>query len=114
MFNALLESVKSAENLFDVDDRFFQESAHDRRSGRFQPNRIDFIDRHAITAGCQKRLGIPTISATDRFHTGTADTRCAQQMQKSRYNMGLSYARVRPGDEETHATCATRSDAPAE
>jgi hypothetical protein len=35
----------------------------------------------------------------------------AQQMQKPHGNMGLSHAGVRPGNEEAHATCATRSDA---
>jgi hypothetical protein len=32
-------------------------------------------------------------------------------MQEPRGNVGLSHAGVRPGNEETHATCATRSDA---
>jgi hypothetical protein len=31
-------------------------------------------------------------------------------MQKPCGNMGLSYTRIRPSNEETHATCATRSD----
>jgi hypothetical protein len=34
-----------------------------------------------------------------------------QQTQKPRGNMSLSYARIRPRDEETHATRATRSGA---
>jgi hypothetical protein len=53
--------------------------------------------------------GLTTISATNPFHTRTANARCAQQTQKPRGNVRLAYAGVRPGNEETHATADVAS-----
>jgi hypothetical protein len=49
VFNPVLKSMKSGEHIFDMNIRFLNQAAHDRRRRRFQPNRIDIFDCQTVT-----------------------------------------------------------------
>src|SRR5215475_3579985 len=110
VFDPVLKRMKGSEDMIDINIYFLHQATNYGCRRRFQPNRIDVVDCQAVTTSGQQELRISTVSATDRFHPGTGRARCLQQVQKPRGGVRLAHTRVRPGDEETHATCFTGSD----
>ena len=112
VFDPVLKRMKGSEDIIDIDVHFLHQATHDGRRRRFQPNRINLIDRQpslpAASRSSASRRSPQQIGFIPAQDVPDARNKCRSRAAVKR----LAYTRIRPGDKEAHATCFTRSDPP--
>jgi hypothetical protein len=71
MLNSILKCMKNGQNTRNVDLGILYDGAHNWRDRGFKPNWVNVVNCEACTASGQQKVSILTISAANRFHSGT-------------------------------------------